>query len=281
MFWYIVQSSDSLCNIAEMFGTTVEDIMTLNYLPTPQVFVNQQLLIDGDYSAEATKVKVDSVYDDYMGKYVNIYKISGKNAIFFTSKMAIDVDGAPCSYNKTNTGCGNLKYARGPGILATRPDGKLCTQGPHDPKPGYYVSMTTLEDSHNPNKCDYRKYVNAETIPYFVLPGGRPLRYRKWNVEIGDFGTVINLRNKKIAHAIFADIGPAKKIGEGSIALANALEIPSSRTGGTGKEAYVFYLVYPRSGLGWGKLRTLAEINQIGAREFAAWGGMNQVNTII
>jgi LysM repeat protein len=312
LFQHIVQPGDTLGDLAVWYNTTVTNIENANLGIDPyNLIIGQAILIpilnddmqlnyqwlgssrgnfglplyspidENNRDFEAQKIIFDSIKDADMGRTVNIYRVSGKTAIFFTSKMAIDADGAPCAYNRQNTGCDDIRYASR-STLATRSDGRFCIQGPRDPFPGNYVSMTTLEDAQNKNKCDYRKYVNSEEIPYIALPGGKPLRYRKWGIEIGDFSTVINLRNMKMSHAIFADIGPSNKIGEGSMALANTLGIdPNPRRGGTGKVAYVFYIVYPKTGKGWGKLRTLNEIKEIGSREFQAWGGINQVKSVL
>ena len=86
--------------------------------------------------------------------------------------------------------------------------------------------------------------VNAETVPYFVLPGGQ---YKHLGIKLGDIAAV--RYNGKVAFAVFADVGPRHKLGEGSIALAQELGIPASpRTGGV--RSGVEYLVFPGSGNG-------------------------------
>jgi hypothetical protein len=287
MFWYTVQSQDTLYHIAKNYETTIERIMELNHLPTTQIFLNQQLLIDDINNIEAAKIVFDRVYDADMNKYVNIYKIDDKKALFFTSKMAIDADGSPRTYHLKNAPgtLADIRQAGRPGKwweIATengRPDGKPCIQKYPDPFPGFCVSSTTLNDKNRPF-CDYRKYVNSEKIPYIALP---PKMEKKWGVRLGDFAVVINRRNMKMAYAIYADWGPNNKIGEGSIKLAELLGIKHSppRVGGTGKESYVLYIVFPKSGVGPGILRPLNEINRQGQQEFEAWGGINQVYAVL
>lgn len=93
------------------------------------------------------------------------------------------------------------------------------------------------------------------------------------NVQLGDLAVVINGKNRKSAHAIFADSGPTYKLGEGAVALAETLDIPSSpRTGGASGD--VIYIVFP--GSGDGRSRSLEVINAEGRRLFEAWGGMAQ-----
>lgn len=98
---------------------------------------------------------------------------------------------------------------------------------------------------------------------------------KRGNAKLGDFGLVVNQANNKSSYAIFADIGPAERIGEGSIALAKALEIRSDpRRGGTASG--IIYLIFPNSGNG--KPRTIEEINVAGERLFQAWGGKQQLD---
>ena len=119
-------------------------------------------------------------------------------------------------------------------------------------------------------ETDPRRYVDSSSIPYIVLPAKHSA-----GAKLGDFAVVFNGRNGRIANAIYADIGPTNKIGEGSIALAKALDIPSNpRKGGVDKD--VMYVVFPGSGNR--KTRTLAEINTEATKQFKNWGGMARLN---
>ena len=87
--------------------------------------------------------------------------------------------------------------------------------------------------------------VNAETTHYYVLPMGK---YKQYGVKLGDIAAVRYGDN--VQFAVFADVGPKAKLGEGSMALANALGIDNNpRTGGTHRPQ-VEYIVFPRSGDG-------------------------------
>ena len=110
-------------------------------------------------------------------------------AIFWSSKMAIDADGP----------------AAGPG----RPSGsKLDTGSGQDD--------TSLHFSNG-------KGLPSETIPYIVLPGGS---FRaNTGLALGDVAVVIF--GDKITAAICGDMGPTKKIGEGSIRVHEALHPPA------------------------------------------------------
>ena len=147
-------------------------------------------------------------------------------------------------------------------------------QGKSDPAPGYYVSMTSLFDETSPNERDPHRFVDAATIPYIVLP---PVGFKY--ASLGDFGIVVNLRNGKVSGAIVADeSAPELKMGEGSIALADALGIDSNpRTGGI--EHGIAYVIYPRSGNG--KPRSLNEIISTSRRYFQTWGGLEKLSSCL
>jgi hypothetical protein len=203
-----------------------------------------------------------------------VWKIEGREGFFFEAGMQIDADGAPDAYHPENKGTDFLANAGEPGnwwALATDKDGNPVIQGPNDPNPGYYVSTTALED-RTKEVTDPQRYVNSNEIPYLVLPGKHPS-----GAKLGDFGVAINKTNGKICYAIFADIGPKGKIGEGSIALARELELPSSPKRGGTDESIIWYLIFPNSGNG--KPRPLSEINSEGEKLFEAWGGLKQLET--
>jgi hypothetical protein len=88
--------------------------------------------------------------------------------------------------------------------------------------------------------------------------------------KLGDFVVVIEKASGKVAYALVADVGPRDKIGEGSIALARELGIPSSPKKG-GAASGVQYVVFPGSGNG--RPRSSEEIRQHAKRLFTAFGG--------
>jgi hypothetical protein len=95
------------------------------------------------------------------------------------------------------------------------------------------------------------------------------------HARLGDFATVVNLRNDKIAAAIVADeSAPELPMGEGSIALAKALGIDSNPRSG-GVEKGIGYIIYPRSGNT--KPRSLDEIISVSRAYFQRWGGVQKL----
>lgn len=206
---------------------------------------------------------------------ISVFRIKGEAPLFFNARMRIDADGAPNAYHPEDKGLDLIKHAGRPGDwqgIITDSHGQPLIQGPQDPYPGYYISQTSLFDKTK-KRTDPRRYVDARAIPYIVLPGDPRLKEAS-GVRPGDFAAVINTRNRRMAFAIFADQGPRGKIGEGSIALAELLQIPSSpRTGGI--DGDVVYVVFPGSGNG--HPRTPQEISREGLRAFKAWGGLSRL----
>jgi hypothetical protein len=86
---------------------------------------------------------------------------------------------------------------------------------------------------------------------------------------------VVHLPTRRLCYAQFCDIGPKGKLGEGSMALAEALGLSGSpRHGGT-DDAIIAYLVFPGSGDGLPKSR--AQIEERGAALFGDFGGIERL----
>jgi hypothetical protein len=201
-----------------------------------------------------------------------VWKLPGGSAIGFKAGMAIDADGAPKAYHRDDSkAIDNLASAGREGAwhgLVTdngKPDGKPVVQGPGDPASGYFVSRTSLFDKSKPVKSP-RRYVDASKIPYVALPP----EAREWGAELGDFAVVMNAKNGRIAFAIFADVGPPAKLGEGSVALADAIGVASSPKDG-GLASGIVYAIFTRSGNK--EPRSAEEIEREGKKLFEALGG--------
>jgi len=207
--------------------------------------------------------------------YSNINTLDDDDsAFFYASGMEIDADGAYHAYNPDGkSGLDYLANAGHPGnwwALVTdngQPSGTPLVQTDDDPAPGFYISTTSLEDA-NCDPKDPRRYVNAEAINFIVLPGRLGL-----GAKLGDFAVVIRSYTGAYDYAVYADVGPANKIGEASIALANALGIASSpKTGGIGHG--IAYIVFPGSAQNWPLSQP--DIDQYGAQLFSKWGGLDK-----
>jgi len=204
---------------------------------------------------------------------IPIWRMPGDTAFFYEAGMTIDADGAPNAYHPENTGLDDLSNAGSPGNwygLAKDGDGEPFVQGPNDPFPGYYVSATALSDRTKPVN-DPTRYVDASKIPFMVLPGAMA---RQIGARPGDFAVVFNQRNGKSSYAIFGDVGPSDRIGEGSVALAENLGIRSDARNG-GARRGILFLVFPGSGNG--RPRPIEEINSESEKLLQAWGGTSQL----
>lgn len=86
-----------------------------------------------------------------------------------------------------------------------------------------------------------------------------------------------NRRTRKLAFAIFADIGPKTRIGEGSMALARELGIRDSPLSGGAADG-IAYVVFAGSGNGFA--RPLAQIRANGKQLLERWGGLARLEGI-
>ncbi len=207
-------------------------------------------------------------------EHTAIFSFPGESISFFAAGMAIDADGAPTAYHPIpGKGLDDLANAGHEGnwygVVTDngRRDGKPVVQGPRDPAPGFYVSPTALQNSHLP-ATDPRRYVDATSVPYISLPGHTN---GVLHMSLGDLAMVINGQNGRRSPAVYADVGPPNKIGEGSIALARALGLnDNARHGGT-KAHSILYVVFPHSSQGFPASQTItAAANSL----FQTWGGI-------
>jgi hypothetical protein len=79
---------------------------------------------------------------------------------------------------------------------------------------GYFVSSTTLENATpaRADGCAVHRYLDAETVPYVVLPLGG-----FGQVRVGDIAILKSM--DRTVFALVGDEGPGTKLGEASIAL--------------------------------------------------------------
>jgi len=189
--------------------------------------------------------------------------------VYWTGGLQVDADGSPRAYNPKDTGLDALANAGRPGTASHRGNwwgiltdnhGEPVVQGAVDPAPGFYISTTSLSDGSRAWD-DPRRFVDAETVPYIVIPPSFLGFAGKGGVcRLGDLAVAVNLTNGNKVPCIVADVGPSNEIGEGSIALAQALEVPSSpRTGGC--EDNILIIIFSGSHTQPAWPRSLADIN--------------------
>jgi len=209
---------------------------------------------------------------------VKVYIHDASGAIVYKAKMAIDADGSPRAYGPNNTGLDYTASAGSPGHwwgVVTDSAGKPIIQGPGDPAPGMYISTTSLVRRAHP-KTNPMRYADAETVPFYIIPSA----VQRLGVRIGDVAFVYNTANGKGCYAIYADAGPARSLGEGSMCLARQLGIKSNPRRGGVSRGVIDYIIFPQSGFGQGTIPTTAQINDIGAKYMKKLGGLSITNSL-
>lgn len=234
------------------------------------------------------KVKISDVCDifDHKNKRCTettpVWQLPGKEAYFYVSKMAIDVDGAPHAYHpldkkppdnntKALDWLANLSTSDRHGI-----QGKGGAVGP---APGFVISGTSISNPAFPEN-DTRHWVDAETIPYIVLVSKFPRATGLTQIVGGDCAMVIDLKSGLSTSAIFADVGSA--VGEASFKTAVNLKLTPSKSSfppkvrGFDRKDFL-YIVFPGS-----KIKApwnTDEIERVARERFEKWGGMVQVKS--
>jgi hypothetical protein len=204
-------------------------------------------------AAECRLGKLDDFPHKEIGK-VPLYRHQPSGAVVFSSIMHVNPDGAPDAYHPDDIGtvhiCNGIRVrstcaqdkpwisdcmadyrkARSEEFsgktpvcffaMATR-DGVPLVQGNDDPKPGYFISTTHLKQPGE----DVRRpagQIDSNVIPFAVIP-------KTWlgksepGPRIGDMGIAYRRSTGAVSGFVIADSGPENKIGEGSIALLQAL----------------------------------------------------------
>jgi len=102
------------------------------------------------------------------------------------------------------------------------------------------VSATSYEHKGF-SRGDPRRYVDANSVFYFVLPSH--WRAQAKGVVLGCRGRVTDTKTGKTLDCVVADFGPKaeSKLGEASIATARYFGIPSSpKNGGTDTKRFIY-----------------------------------------
>lgn len=173
-------------------------------------------------------------------------------------------------------------FALQPKYLATLPGGSLYLDselqldtdgwpGPPDGTDQTHQDQTSLRYAGNGS-------INANEVPFFVLP--LPAAWpQQFGIALGDYAAV--LYRHYLSYAVFADQGPASKIGEGSIELFRRLGQerikPNGHVWDTGMGPDVVTIVFPGSGKGQrhfaDQAALLADIASVAQARFVALGG--------
>jgi hypothetical protein len=201
--------------------------------------------------------------------------ISVDGGVLFEAGMTIDADGAPNAYGPHNRGLDYTANARGSQgwvSLVTDRKGHPVVQKRGSYR-GYYISTTSLQQGNVDNLRDPKRYIDATEVPYIALP---PDFTAKFGIHLGDLAVVENQANGRAAYAVFADVGPKGRIGEGSIALARQLGIPSNPRHDSAPDG-VTYLVFPGSALPAGRRITARRVRSSAGSFYRGWGGTQRL----
>lgn len=166
-------------------------------------------------------------------------------------------------------------------IVPLTKDGYPCVHDSASRAPGYFVAATTLTHEGRPVRadgCAPSHYIDAEEVPFFVLPGG-PLG----DMTIGDV-VIARMRSggaDRIAYGIAADIGPIHNFGEASIAFNQALLGKSGEIAMNVRDVWALDIANKPVGvLVLGGTRHLfrgdysrANVEAVARAAFARWGG--------
>jgi|GEM_PF-1114346 len=107
-------------------------------------------------------------------------------------------------------------------IIPSTHDGYPCIRGTESRYPGYFVTATTLTrpSAARPDGCAPERYIDAATIPFFVLPGGNFGQIEMGDIVIGHFKSD---SVERVVFGITGDAGPIEQFGEGSVAFNQIL----------------------------------------------------------
>jgi len=175
--------------------------------------------------------------------------------VHFVADADIDADGAngqaggPPAYKADDSGTeylanGGMKIESGKVICAHAwARSIVILDQDNEPKvfPGGVIASITWYRHPGKQADDPTAYVDAETVPYIVVP---PIIVQKTKGIVRGCRARITYKQKSV-ECVVADRGPGGKIGEISIAAARAVGIPSSPKNGGLIKAEVLYELWP------------------------------------
>lgn len=175
--------------------------------------------------------------------------------VYFTADADIDADGAngqnggPAAYRIDDKGTealanGGMKVVSGKVICAESwAHNVVILDVDNEPKvfPGGVIASKTWYRHPGKMANDPNAYIDAETVPYIVVP---PLIVQQTTGIVRGCKARITYKGKTV-ECVVADHGPSTKIGEVSIAAARAVGIPSSPRNGGVAAPQVFYELWP------------------------------------
>ena len=193
---------------------------------------------------------IDTINNEH---YTCVIQEDDDGRVFFKADGDIDADGANgqngaiAAYKSDNSGSedlanGGMKIQNGKVVCAHDwARSIVLLDSDNQPKvfPGGIIASTTWYWHRDKSKSDPAAYVDAETVPYIVVP---PVIYKQTAGVVRGCKARVT-RGDRTVDCVVADLGPAGKIGELSIAAARALGLnPSPRHGGTDQPELLYEL---------------------------------------
>lgn len=184
------------------------------------------------------------------------------------------------------SGAPRIETAR---IIPWRMDPRLGRQVPctitSGPFEGYFVSQTALVVNSQARICDQSRYLDAMKMNAIVLPRGVSWSSQGTVTDGGDLAVVLDEQTGRHAFALVGDRGPAKSIGEGTVALAAALGnkmVPGDanfRTIKRLKREKVHTVIFPTRDVPrlTGGNFTQADVDRLGQEALQAFGGIDRL----
>lgn len=176
--------------------------------------------------------------------------------VHFKADGDIDADGAngqndrPVAYKADDSGT----EALGNGDMKRSSNGKVVFKvgwgrsviilgSNNQPRifPGGVIASMTWYRHRSMAADDPAAYVDAETVPYIVVP---PIIVQKTAGVVRGCKARVT-RNGVSVDCVVADLGPTNKVGELSIAAARALDVPSSPRHGGEDNQTITYELWP------------------------------------
>jgi hypothetical protein len=158
---------------------------------------------------------------------------------------------------------------------------------------GYLVSATSLQNPGIANVCDIRRYADALKINAVVLPKrartGIPTDFQQRGAEVGDLAVALSANGNVLSYSVVGDTGPAKELGEVSVALAQRLTgrpVPTNYQEIRGRGHFrghawsvgrTFVLIFPNSRNALQPYMTQERIDAAASQKLEQWGGAKRL----
>ena len=153
---------------------------------------------------------------------------------------------------------------------------------------GFLVSATALHKPRITDVCDISNYVDALTTPALVIPKS-PSEFAK-RAKVGDLVVTMVPGAHQPVFAVVGDAGPARELGEGSIALNGKLlgrtSLPTNYREVRGKGEFkgrgwtvprAIVLIFPGTRDVGNPFMTPERIDEAAKRRFDTWGGVERL----